>query len=136
MVSVFLDIFRRPTILEVLGELVLFIAPLWVAVFVGVLVGWAWKPKWASMAGREVSDCSESKKDASSSSSSPQISSTLPLIGSIPSLNSMRLQLPTYISWISDDGVQQQNVASLPPPLNSSEFRSVLKLLKLPRLLG
>lgn len=30
-----------------LPDLLLFIAPLWIAVLVGVLVGWLWRPSWA-----------------------------------------------------------------------------------------
>jgi len=33
--------------MDILGNLVTFIAPLWIAVIFGVVVGWAWKPKWA-----------------------------------------------------------------------------------------
>ncbi|XP_045810379.1 uncharacterized protein LOC123904802 isoform X3 [Trifolium pratense] len=32
---------------DILANLVTFIAPLWIAVIFGVVVGWAWKPKWA-----------------------------------------------------------------------------------------
>jgi hypothetical protein len=34
-------------VMDILGNLVTFIAPLWIAVIFGVVVGWAWKPKWA-----------------------------------------------------------------------------------------
>ncbi|GAU29731.1 hypothetical protein TSUD_392190 [Trifolium subterraneum] len=34
-------------VMNILGNLVTFIAPLWIAVIFGVVVGWAWKPKWA-----------------------------------------------------------------------------------------
>ncbi|XP_004495515.1 uncharacterized protein [Cicer arietinum] len=34
-------------VMDIIGSLVTFIAPLWIAVIFGVVVGWAWKPKWA-----------------------------------------------------------------------------------------
>ncbi|CAA6666663.1 unnamed protein product [Spirodela intermedia] len=39
---------RQPTIGGVVAELVLFSVPVWLALFVGLLVGWAWRPRWAA----------------------------------------------------------------------------------------
>ncbi|KAF3434170.1 hypothetical protein FNV43_RR25273 [Rhamnella rubrinervis] len=91
LVSALLEILRRPSLADVLYELVMFIAPLWIAVIVGVLVGWAWKPQWVSLVGRDMSDCSASKQDSSSSST---------CFASFPSLNSLKFQLPL---WSADD---------------------------------
>ncbi|CAH2051105.1 unnamed protein product [Thlaspi arvense] len=33
------------------ADLLVFVAPLWIAVAVGVLVGWIWRPKWAYLTG-------------------------------------------------------------------------------------
>ncbi|KAJ7952220.1 StAR-related lipid transfer protein like [Quillaja saponaria] len=60
LLSVLLGILQRPTILDVLRELIMFMAPVWIAVILGVLVGWAWKPKWANL-GRDLLNCSVSK---------------------------------------------------------------------------
>lgn len=124
VVSVLLEIFRRPTIVEVLGELVFFIVPLWIAVFVGVLVGWAWKPKWANLVGRDIADYSVSKQETSSSSSSSSLLTSSMCFGSLLGLN--KFQLPSCIPWISDYGVQEK-VLSLPAPVNSSDIRFVDK---------
>lgn len=105
LVSAFLEIFQRPSLVDVLGELVIFVAPLWIAVIVGVLVGWAWKPEWVSLVGR---DSSVSKQE--SSSSSPTTSSTC--FASIPSLHSLKFPF----SWASDDEVHK---GALPPALDS-----------------
>ncbi|GFS44526.1 polyketide cyclase/dehydrase and lipid transport superfamily protein [Actinidia rufa] len=83
----------------------MFMAPLWIAVFVGVMVGWAWKPKWANLSP-DLVDCSSSK---ASSSTSPSASSGLVPLLSIPSLNSMKLQLPSCISWISYNGFEKES---------------------------
>ncbi|CAK9170335.1 unnamed protein product [Ilex paraguariensis] len=95
LVSALFEILQRPSIADVLMELMLFLTPLWIAVFVGVLVGWSWRPKWANINRGCVGD----------SPPSPASSSGQPLptpFGSIPSLNSLKLQLPTCISWIAD----------------------------------
>lgn len=49
MVSAFLEILQKPTIGDVLLELMALMTPIWAAIVVGVLVGWAWKPKWANL---------------------------------------------------------------------------------------
>lgn len=42
------EILRRPTVADVAVELAAFVAPLWIAVFAGLLLGWAWRPGWAA----------------------------------------------------------------------------------------
>ncbi|XP_061342636.1 uncharacterized protein LOC133288824 isoform X2 [Gastrolobium bilobum] len=42
-----MEILQRPTIVDILGDFLMFIAPLWIAVIFGVIVGWVWKPEWA-----------------------------------------------------------------------------------------
>ncbi|XP_020092474.1 uncharacterized protein LOC109712985 [Ananas comosus] len=42
------EILRKPSVWSVVSELLLFVSPIWIAVLVGLLVGWAWKPKWAA----------------------------------------------------------------------------------------
>ncbi|KAK9275566.1 hypothetical protein L1049_022833 [Liquidambar formosana] len=126
LVSALWEILQRPTIGDVLGELVLFMATLWIAVIVGVLVGWAWKPKWANL-GRGMLVCSVSKdplQESSTSSSSDKISQSLMGLGSIPSLNSLKLPLPSCISWISDCGVDKEETFSVPPTDMNSDCSS------------
>ncbi|XP_022722159.1 uncharacterized protein LOC111279443 [Durio zibethinus] len=104
LVSVFMEILRKPTLGDVLSELMMFIAPLWVAVIVGVFVGWAWKPKWANL-GRDSTPASSEYASAG--------------LGSISSLNLIKFQLPSCISSITDDGTQKDSF-SLPPTLDSN----------------
>ncbi|XP_072995260.1 uncharacterized protein [Typha latifolia] len=76
------EILQKPTIGAVVSELVLFASPLWVAVFVGLLVGWTWKPKWAAgLVGGEEEG-----------------SGGLKLGWSLPSLDFWRSQLPNCVS--------------------------------------
>lgn len=108
--SILLEILKRPTTGDVLAELVMLMIPLWIAVFVGVLVGWAWKPKWANL-GRELFDSSVPKDSANTV--------PLPASSSIPSFNSLKFQLPSCISWIADDGIQKDS-SSVPSTLSAN----------------
>lgn len=119
LISVFFEILRRPTFADVFAELMMFMAPLWIAVFVGVLVGWTWKPNWANL-GRDTLDfkVSNDSSPASSASSSEKLNQSSLGFGSIPGLNSLKSQLPICIPWISDFGVDKENT-SVPCQVNS-----------------
>ncbi|KAK1303423.1 hypothetical protein QJS10_CPB11g00560 [Acorus calamus] len=56
--SVLFEILNKPSFGDVLGELALISVPVWVAILVGLLVGWAWKPKWATtlVGGDDIGD--------------------------------------------------------------------------------
>lgn len=95
LVSALFEILQRPTIFDVLTELVAFMAPLWIAILIGVMVGWAWKPKWVNLSADSF-DCSKCSS----------LSSFFGLIPSIPSLNSLKLQLTSCISWIPINGLE------------------------------
>jgi hypothetical protein len=42
------EVFREPTLAGVARELATLAAPLWLAALVGLLIGWAWRPRWAA----------------------------------------------------------------------------------------
>ncbi|CAN1299555.1 StAR-related lipid transfer protein 7, mitochondrial [Linum perenne] len=88
--SLLLDILQRPKLLDVLAELTMLAAPLWIAVIIGVLVGWSWKPKWAVLS-------------AQSSVLQSPASSSFKL-----------LQFPSsFIPWVSgDDGKGKTSIVS------------------------
>jgi hypothetical protein len=48
--SVLAEVFREPTLAGVCRELAVLAAPLWLAALVGLLVGWAWRPRWVPAA--------------------------------------------------------------------------------------
>lgn len=47
VLSSIMEILNRPNTWRIVSDLLLFVSPLWLAVFIGLLVGWAWKPDWA-----------------------------------------------------------------------------------------
>uniref|UniRef100_A0A2P2KYK0 START domain-containing protein n=1 Tax=Rhizophora mucronata TaxID=61149 RepID=A0A2P2KYK0_RHIMU len=105
--SVLLEILHRPTIGDVVGDIFNFVAPLWIALIVGILVGWAWKPKWASYSGRQPLDCSASPTTVVKTVASPTSCT-------IPTLNFLKLQLPSCIPWIADDSTQNGSFSHPP----------------------
>ncbi|XP_075486899.1 uncharacterized protein LOC142526411 [Primulina tabacum] len=127
-VSVFLEIFRKPTIRDVVSEMMVFMLPIWVAVLFGVLVGWAWRPKWAklnidfldyyALKKGEVEPLSNNLLLPSSGSGVlyPQFAA------SVPSLSSLKLQLSSCISWISSS--RHANEGSLLPSVSNSDSSS------------
>ncbi|XP_058085885.1 uncharacterized protein LOC131233256 isoform X2 [Magnolia sinica] len=63
--TLLLDVLQRWRMaVDVFTELVLFFGPLWIAVLIGVLIGWAWKPRWAYLGKYESDGCTV--KDAES----------------------------------------------------------------------
>ncbi|XP_042419349.1 uncharacterized protein LOC122007883 isoform X1 [Zingiber officinale] len=48
ILDAFLEILRQPTAADVAAELAVFVFPFWVAVVMGLLLGWAWRPQWAT----------------------------------------------------------------------------------------
>ncbi|KAB5521828.1 hypothetical protein DKX38_026147 [Salix brachista] len=120
--SVLLEILQRPTIGEVLSEILIFVIPLWVAVAIGVIVGWAWRPKWASNLSREMLLDSKVSKEAEKGEFSATTTSSV-----IPSFNILKFQLPSCVSWVADDGGIQKDSLSVPPTLNSERSSSKIE---------
>ncbi|KAI9092246.1 hypothetical protein K1719_027746 [Acacia pycnantha] len=102
LLSALLGILGKSSVVGILGDLFIFIASLWIAVIVGVLVGWAWKPKWANF-GRDMLD-SLVPNDTNSPSSSSSTSFAL-----IPSLNSLKIKLPSFIPRPFNVGFQEES---------------------------
>ncbi|PKU76608.1 hypothetical protein MA16_Dca001213 [Dendrobium catenatum] len=52
-----IEILRKPIIGDIVLQLTLFAAPLWISIFVGLVVGWVWKPRWATGLVGEEKGC-------------------------------------------------------------------------------
>ncbi|KAJ4759875.1 Polyketide cyclase/dehydrase and lipid transport superfamily protein [Rhynchospora pubera] len=75
-----IEILKKPAIGEIFSELAIFFAPLWIALAVGLFVGWAWRPSWAvEKLGFQNSDSSanEEKTRVGSSVNLPSRGSTM-----------------------------------------------------------
>ncbi|KAL3651261.1 hypothetical protein CASFOL_004263 [Castilleja foliolosa] len=49
LIEAFMEILESPSIRAMILGLIKFVGPVWIAFFVGLMVGWAWKPRWASL---------------------------------------------------------------------------------------
>lgn len=95
LVSAVLEILNKPAFGDMMFELMVFMTPIWIAVVVGVLVGWAWKPKWANL-NVDLIDYTVKKLESNSAGVLfPQ------LVASMPSLSSLKMNVPACVSWIS-----------------------------------
>ncbi|PWA44983.1 START domain-containing protein [Artemisia annua] len=43
------DLFNKPSLIETFVDILFFTVPIWLAVMIGVLIGWAWTPRWTSL---------------------------------------------------------------------------------------
>lgn len=71
----------------------------WVAFFLGVIVGWAWKPRWATLGSVD--------KFNFSSPSSVVVSSPIKGLAS----NSLKVWNPSYGSCAIEEGAEKEQVS-------------------------
>ncbi|KAL7003774.1 hypothetical protein U1Q18_004919 [Sarracenia purpurea var. burkii] len=121
LIETFLEILERPTIGGVLAEVVMFLVPVWIAFLVGVLVGWAWKPKFATLGCDGKFNYS-----AAASPSAAVISSLAKEFGSTQSFNLMAVGNPSFGSCSMEDGMDKEQVSapfSDAPNCSSSQLK-------------
>lgn len=110
------EIFERPTIGGVCTEMMVFLGPVWIAFFIGVVVGWLWKPKWANLERRKL-DFPVSKTLYSPAVPSPSqsISSPVKGFGLGSCLNSLKEQTTSCDgAWVMDNKVDKEESSPLP----------------------
>ncbi|KAL4187283.1 hypothetical protein AMTRI_Chr09g18210 [Amborella trichopoda] len=103
MAASLFEIVQSPSLGNVVVELGSVLGPLWIAVLVGLLVGWVWKPKWADSAGLLVQ----------------------PICGfgfnSFSLLNSLKVQLPDCITRKHDERAAPEEILTVNSENNSSQ---------------
>ncbi|KAJ0982398.1 hypothetical protein J5N97_010653 [Dioscorea zingiberensis] len=45
----FVDFLRRPAVMETAVDILLCAVPIWVAVMIGLVIGWSWRPRWTGL---------------------------------------------------------------------------------------
>ncbi|CAN4125215.1 unnamed protein product [Withania somnifera] len=45
----FVELINKPAILETFVDILVCIVPIWVAVMIGLLIGWSWRPRWTGL---------------------------------------------------------------------------------------
>ncbi|CAA2965835.1 stAR-related lipid transfer 7, mitochondrial-like isoform X1 [Olea europaea subsp. europaea] len=53
LAEAFLEILERPTMGAIIIGMIQILGPVWIAFLLGIMVGWAWKPGWASLRKRK-----------------------------------------------------------------------------------
>ncbi|KAL6581595.1 hypothetical protein OROMI_007518 [Orobanche minor] len=107
LVEAFLEILRRPTIWAMILGMIQFLGPVWLAFLLGVMLGWAWKPRWASLG-----NC----KFEISAPSSPSASISAPVdksFGSIQNMLSCKIR-SAIDSSLLDNGLGRKDRTVLP----------------------
>ncbi|KAI3471263.1 hypothetical protein Pfo_027926 [Paulownia fortunei] len=104
LVEAFLEILRRPTIWAMIIGMIQFLGPVWIAFFLGIMVGWAWKPRWASLG-----NC----KFEFSAPSSPSALVPAPVkgFGSTQILDSCKVRTRSFGSCVLDNGLGKEQMA-------------------------
>ncbi|GMJ00502.1 membrane related protein CP5 [Hibiscus trionum] len=87
----------------------MYLVPFWIAFLVGILVGWAWKPKWAGQVTRKLS-CALTKS----------LELSLPWS---PCFNSLNMQSDACESWAIDNGDQGKPLSVSPSEYDNCSIR-------------
>ena len=104
-----LEIVGKSTVLSTVSGLMLLFTPLTVAVFVGLFIGWAWRPRWAASI---ASGYGEIPRLPFSSPDKTDIS----VLGlGLPTFNSLKVQLPNCITTLIYDQSAFSPTLELPP---------------------
>ena len=45
----FMDFMKKPAVVETLVDVLLCSVPIWVAVMIGLVIGWSWRPRWTGL---------------------------------------------------------------------------------------
>ncbi|CAI9086982.1 OLC1v1020930C1 [Oldenlandia corymbosa var. corymbosa] len=72
----FMEILSRPTIWGMILGMIMLLGPVWIGFLVGILAGWAWKPRWATLRNCNKFDFSAPSSPCSSPSSSAMMKAT------------------------------------------------------------
>ncbi|XP_057521391.1 uncharacterized protein LOC130801537 [Amaranthus tricolor] len=111
LISLILEVLKKPSLWDVFFELMLLTVPLWIAVFVGVFLGWAWRPKWAVF-----NEEGESKLSNESSCSSANAKG----LNSIHSLISFKSLFPSFLPGNVSVNLKDGNFIEQPCVLKSN----------------
>lgn len=116
----FYELLENSTVVGMFTEIFMFPGPIWLAFFIGIVVGWAWKPRWASFGGEKIA-CSlvKSLDICIPSSPSKAVMSSLKSYASSPCLQALKLQSPNSETLVVDEGMVKK-----PPSSSSVEYDS------------
>lgn len=115
LVEAFLEIFGRPTIWAMILGMIQLLGPVWIAFLVGVTVGWAWKPRWASLGNCKF------EFSAPPSPSSHVPSPVKGFVSTGKSVGSGKVKIQSFGSCLLNNGLEK--VQSALPPVETAVCR-------------
>ena len=124
------DMLENPATLGLCTLVGMFLSPLCAAFFVGVIVGWLWKPKWARLGKEKLTTSLVKSLDfaspSSASSPSKSVVSTIKSCYSSPCLSSIKMQRPNPESLALKKGTEKKTSSSSSPVKFASSVRYFL----------
>ncbi|XP_030540187.1 uncharacterized protein LOC115747977 [Rhodamnia argentea] len=117
--AVILEILRGATSGALFGEAFTLLACIGISVILGVLVGWSWRPRWANPSSEFLNEGNNNGLNRTFSNLSASAST---VVSSALSLNSLRLQLPSWVSRSEGDISGAPTFSD--PPTATSDFSS------------
>ncbi|KAL9312803.1 hypothetical protein ACSQ67_018255 [Phaseolus vulgaris] len=122
------DMLENPATLGLCTLVGMFLSPLCAAFFVGVIVGWLWKPKWARLGKEKLTTSLVKSLDfaspSSASSPSKSVVSTIKSCYSSPCLSSIKMQRPNPESLALKKGTEKKTSSSSSPVKFASSVSS------------
>ncbi|GFP93700.1 star-related lipid transfer protein 7 mitochondrial [Phtheirospermum japonicum] len=113
LVEAFMEILKSPSIWAMILGLIKFLGPVWIAFLVGVMVGWAWKPRWASL-GNCKFDFSAPSSPSASISISISAARAEKSFGSIRNSDYCKIRAASLNSPLLDNGLGGKDPTVLP----------------------
>lgn len=104
LVEAFLEILKRPTIWAMIVGMIQFLGPVWIAFLLGIMVGWVWKPRWASLGNCKF-------EFSVPSSPSALVPASVKGFGSTQNLDSCKVGTASYGSCVLDNGLGKEQKA-------------------------
>lgn len=119
--AVVLEILRGAASGGFLGEALVLVACVGISVILGVLVGWSWRPRWANPSSEFLNR--ENNNNNSLNQTFPNLSALASTgVSSVLSLNSLRLQLPNWVSRSVEDISEAPTFSDPPTSISDSRF--------------
>ncbi|KAI6706947.1 hypothetical protein NL676_009909 [Syzygium grande] len=121
VMAVVLEILRGAASGGSLGEALVLVACVGISVILGVLVGWSWRPRWANPSSEFLNRENNNNNHHSLNQNFLNLSALASTgVSSVLSLNSLRLQLPSWVSRSVEDVSEAPTFSDPPTAISDS----------------
>ncbi|GAB4826110.1 hypothetical protein Ancab_008980 [Ancistrocladus abbreviatus] len=112
LIEAFCSMLERPTAGGIIVGVTLFIVPVWTAFLVGLIVGWIWKPSWASLDRSKFDYLLSKIVSATSSPSKSLVPRPSAACGSTLSFGSLEVKSSNCSSFVQDSRINAIDAVS------------------------